>query len=53
MKPGLVWIPRGMFRPFVEYREIMKGRNKGKLEITLSKHKVIIDKDSVRRWPVK
>lgn len=35
-KPGRVWIPgdKGKFKPFTEFREIRKGKNKGKIEIT-------------------
>lgn len=46
---GKFWI--GNTRPFTKYREIKKGTNKGKIEITLPECKVIINKNQIERWP--
>jgi len=55
-KPGLVWVPgdRGMFRPFEQFREIRKGKNRGRVEIILrpsKPKKIIVDKESIRTYP--
>lgn len=56
IKPGMVWLEgKGMFRPFLQFREIRKGRNTGKIEITLPAQparKVLVDPSSIRRYPV-
>lgn len=56
IKAGLVWVPggKGRFRPFMEFREIRKGRNKGRIEVLLpasDARRVIVDKESIRRYP--
>jgi len=55
-KPGLVWVPgdHGMFRPFVEFREIRKGKNRGRVEIILrpsKPKKIIVEKESIKAYP--
>jgi len=56
-KPGWVWVPgdKGKFRPFESFREIRKGKNRGKIEITLRPShpkKIVVEKDAVRSFPV-
>ena len=46
---GWVWL--GNKRPFTEWREIIKGRNKGMIEIVLPEGKVKIQKSAIERWP--
>ena len=52
---GLVFEPkRGHVRPFTEYREIRRGRNRGRIEIKIKvgrASKVIVDPDAIRRFP--
>lgn len=52
---GLVVEPkRGMVRPFVQWRAIQRGRNKGRVEVCLPTgrpKRVIVDREAVRRWP--
>lgn len=56
IKPGWLWYEKkGSFRPFTEFRQIQKGRNKGKVEITLPAtpaRKVLVDPSSIRSYPV-
>ena len=56
IKPGWVWVERkGGYRPFVEFRQITKGTNKGKVEVTLpavNARKVIIEATSIKRYPI-
>ena len=56
-KPGLCWIEgRNGFRPFVDFRQIIKGRDKGKIEIVLPatpKRKVLVDPESIKRYPIR
>lgn len=55
-KPGwLWWNPKGRWRPFVEFREIRKGKNKGKFEVILPAQparKVIVERGMIRSFPV-
>lgn len=55
-KVGWVWVEKkGGFRPFTEFRQIQKGRDKGKVEITLPatpSRKVLVDPASIRSYPV-
>lgn len=57
MKPGLVWIPgdKGRFKPFEAFRQIIKGKNKGLIEVVLPARparKIIVRPDAIRRYPV-
>jgi hypothetical protein len=56
MKPGWVWINgKGQWRPFVEWREIRKGRNKGKMEVVLppmSGRRILVDRSAIKSYPV-
>ena len=56
IKPGWVWVERkGGYRPFVEFRQITKGANRGKVEVTLpavNARKVIVEAKSIRRYPI-
>lgn len=56
IRPGWVWYEKkGSFRPFTEFRQIAKGRNKGKVEVTLPAtpaRKVLVDPASIRSYPV-
>jgi len=47
---GEVWV-NGKRRQFATYREIMKGRNKGKLEVTFFGDKKIVSKNDIERYP--
>ena len=47
---GEVWI-KGKRRPFLSYREIKKGKNKGKIELYLLKNKIIVSANDVERYP--
>jgi hypothetical protein len=56
-KTGWVWIehPKGQFKPFTEFRQIAKGKNRGKVEVTLPAtpaRKVLVDPASIRSYPV-
>ena len=46
---GKFWI--GNTRPFTKFREITKGKNKGKIEVTLPECKLIINKNQIERYP--
>ena len=52
---GFVVEPKqGLVRPFVEWRAIRRGRNKGRVEVRLPTgrpKRVIVDPEAVRRWP--
>jgi len=51
---GYVWIPKGKFRPFHDYRQIKYGKNRGRFEIQLfagHPKKVIVDPDYIKRFP--
>ena len=45
-KPGSVYLEKGGRKPFTEFREIKKGKDKGKIEITLSSGKKLKVKPS-------
>ena len=55
MKCGLFVEPRrGHVVPFLEWREIQRGRNAGRIEIARPGRRparVIVEQDVVRRWP--
>lgn len=56
-RPGWVWIekPKGQFKPFTEFRQIQKGKNRGKVEVTLPAtpaRRVLVDPGSIRSYPV-
>lgn len=55
-KPGWVWYEKkGNFRPFTEFRQIAKGKNKGKVEVLLPAtpaRRVLVDPTSIRSYPV-
>lgn len=57
IKPGWVWVERkGGFRPFVEFRQIIKGKRRGMVEVTLpavKARKVIVETSSIRSYPIK
>lgn len=41
--------------PFTEFREIRKGKNKGKIEITVpsrKSYKVKVSTSAITRWPI-
>jgi len=56
IKPGLCWVEiKNGFRPFVDFRQIIKGRHKGKVEVVLPatpKRKVLVEPGSIKRYPV-
>jgi len=56
IKSGLCWIEgKHGFRPFVDFRQIIKGLNKGKVEVVLPatpKRKVLVEPGSIKRYPV-
>jgi len=47
---GLAWID-GKQRPFLKWKQITKGRNKGKIEIILGERRVRIFREYITRWP--
>jgi len=47
---GEVWV-KGKRRQFASYREIMRGKNKGKIEITFFGKKLITSKNNIGRYP--
>ena len=55
IKPGWCWIKgKHSFRPFTEFRQIIKGKNKGKIEVILPatpSRKVLVDPASIRSYP--
>ena len=38
-------------RPFILYREIDKGKNKGKIKVVLLGDQVIVSKNNIERYP--
>ena len=56
IKPGLCWVEnKNGFRPFVDFRQIIKGRNRGMIEVTLPatpRRKALVDPGSIKRYPV-
>jgi len=53
LKPGFVWV-KNKQKPFTEYREITKGKDKNKVEVVLPDgKKVTVGKEAVRVWPEK
>jgi hypothetical protein len=58
LKPGLVWTPgdKGKFRPFEDFRQIIKGKHKGMVEVVLPARparKIIVHPESIKRYPVR
>ncbi len=56
-RAGWVWVPgdKGRFRPFTEFRQIIKGKDRGKIEVTIPatpSRKVLVDPASIRSYPV-
>jgi len=60
MKSGLVFLENDCFRPFTSFREVSRGRNKGRIEVQIRKlynsgefieRPHIVDKDQIRRYP--
>ena len=55
-KPGRFWYEKkGNWRPFVQFREIRKGKNAGKFEVLLPAQparKVIVERGKIRSFPV-
>lgn len=47
---GWAWINEQQ-RPFTEWKEIVRGKNKGKVAVTVAGKKHIIEKGKVRAWP--
>ena len=57
LKPGWVWLESkpGGWRPFLEFREIRKGKNAGKFEVLLppqKPRKIIVERGAIRSFPV-
>jgi hypothetical protein len=57
IRPGWVWVPgdKGKFRPFTEFRQIIKGKHRGMVEVTLPAtpaRKVLVEASAIRRYPV-
>ena len=51
-KPGSVFLDKGGRKPFFDFREIKRGKNKGKVEVTLTDgRKVIVEKSAVKSLP--
>ena len=57
MQHGLVVEPRrGHVKPFRQWREIRRGKNRGRYEVAVPNYRtrhIIVDADAVRRWPGK
>ena len=47
---GEVWI-KGKRRPFLAYREIKRGKDKGKVEIVLLGGKIKVNTGDISRYP--
>lgn len=57
MKTGWVWIPgdKGRWRPFIEFRQIQKGKNRGKVEVTLPaqpSRRIVVEASAIKSYPV-
>jgi len=56
IRAGWLWEDhKGNWRPIVEFREIRKGKNAGKFEVTLPaapSRKVIVERGVIRSFPV-
>jgi hypothetical protein len=56
VKPGWVRVgTEARFRPFLAFRQIIKGKHRGMVEITLPAQparKVLVDPSSIRSYPV-
>ena len=57
IKPGRVWIEgKGSgFKPFLKFREIRRGKNKGMIEVELQPmrpRKVLFEKSAIKAFPV-
>lgn len=51
-KPGMVRLDKGGVKPFTAFREITRGKNKGKIEVTLSNgKKQKVNPDQIREYP--
>lgn len=55
-KPGRVWIENkgGGYKPFIEFREIRRGKDKGKFEIILQPsrpRKIIVPISAIKYFP--
>jgi hypothetical protein len=51
-QPGLVRIAKlNKTVPFTEYREITKGKNKGKVQVKYQGRNHVLDREMVSRWP--
>ena len=55
-KAGLVWIEKkGSVRYFTEFRQIIKGKHRGMVEVTLPatpSRKLLVEQSAIRRYPV-
>ena len=55
IKPGRVWVPgKEQFKPFLDFREIRKGKNKGKIEIIIQPSqpkKIVVEKSAIKVFP--
>jgi len=56
VNPGRVWIPggKGRWKPFTEFREIRKGKNRGKVEIIIrpsKPKKIVVEKSAIKLFP--
>lgn len=55
LRPGWLWYEKkGRWRPFVEFREIRRGKNAGKFEVTLPAapaRKVIVERGVIKSFP--
>lgn len=49
-KAGRVWL-NDQWRPFTEWEEVKKGKNKGKVRVTVAGKKKLVDKSAVKEWP--
>jgi len=46
---GKVWI--GNTRPFTKWREISKGKDKGRIRVTLLSKEITVNKANIERYP--
>jgi len=55
-QPGWVETSRGQVKPFMNYRQISKGKNKGKFEVEVriyTTKKIIVPASNIRSFPIR
>lgn len=49
-KPGRAWIG-GQWRPFTDFKEITRGKNKGWVKVKVQGKWKLVNRDKVKEWP--